>query len=129
VLSEIPVDFEPRAEAALRAALAQSRLMLLGEVHGVEENPAVIYTLFRRFEFAALALEWPSSIDLRNPMLSADGRITPRHFELWDQPGEDATRASISRMASSRSRYQTPMPPEWAERDSLFVCPALAVIV
>jgi hypothetical protein len=89
VLSEIPVDFEPRAEAALRAALAQSRLMLLGEVHGVEENPAVIYTLFRRFEFAALALEWPSSIDLRNPMLSADGRITPRHFELLDQLGRE----------------------------------------
>lgn len=89
MLSEIPTDFEPRAETVLRAALAQSRLMLLGEVHGVEENPAIIYTLFRRFEFAALALEWPSSIDLRSPILTEDGRITPRHFELLDQLGRE----------------------------------------
>jgi hypothetical protein len=59
--------------------------MLIGEVHGVEENPAIIYTFFRRFEFTALALEWPSSIDRRSPILTEDGRITPRYFELLDQ--------------------------------------------
>jgi hypothetical protein len=85
VLTELPTDLEPRAEEALRAALVRTRLMLLGEVHGVAENPAVIYTLFRRFGFSALALEWPPHLDLRSPMASEDGRITPRHFELLAQ--------------------------------------------
>jgi hypothetical protein len=33
-------------------------LLLLGEVHGVRENPLVIRSLMQAFELSGLALEW-----------------------------------------------------------------------
>jgi hypothetical protein len=73
---EIPTDFEADAEAALTTALTHSHLMLLGETHGVQENLAIIYTLFGRLHFSELALDWPPSLSLRNPTVTADGRVT-----------------------------------------------------
>ena len=78
----IATEFDPAAEAALREMLDQSRLFLLGETHGVLENPDIIDTLFHRFEFSALALEWDPGTELRAPFRSLDGRVTIGHFEL-----------------------------------------------
>ena len=95
MLDEIPTDFEADADAALTTALTSSRLMLLGETHGVQENPAIIYTLFRRFHFSALALEWPPGLNLRSPTVSADGRVTLGHFELLGQLQRDGLLAHV----------------------------------
>lgn len=64
-------------------------------MHGVKENVDVIYTLFKKFGFRQLALEWESSlkgvvdkfielgdIDFEAIEDSPDGRITAGHFAL-----------------------------------------------
>lgn len=66
-IEKIPTNFDPEAEATFAEALKQTGLCLLGEVHGVAQNPAIIYTLMQRFNLSSLALEWPNSKD--NPDL------------------------------------------------------------
>ena len=50
---------EPAALAAARQSLDSSGLPLLGEVHGVRENPLLIRALMQALELTGLALEWP----------------------------------------------------------------------
>jgi hypothetical protein len=86
---------EPRALAAARRSLDSAGLLLLGEVHGVRENPLVIRTLMKAFGLTSLALEWPEDL---TPMIRAflasgtladhpwlwggDGRITAGHLAV-----------------------------------------------
>jgi hypothetical protein len=46
---------EPSALAAARRSLEESGFLLLGEVHGVRENPLVIRALMRAFGLSG----WP----------------------------------------------------------------------
>jgi hypothetical protein len=86
---------EPAALAAARRSLADSGFLLLGEVHGVRENPLVIRALMRAFWLAGLALEWPEELApatgaflagerlADHPLLwFGDGRITAGHLAV-----------------------------------------------
>lgn len=86
---------EPSAGAAVRRSLDQSGLLLLGEVHGVRENPLIIRALMQAFGLSGLALEWPGdlmgviSAFAAGGMLSdhpllwlGDGRITAGHLAV-----------------------------------------------
>jgi hypothetical protein len=50
---------EPLALAAARRSLDSAGLLLLGEVHGVRENPLLIRALMKAYGLTSLALEWP----------------------------------------------------------------------
>jgi hypothetical protein len=86
---------EPRALAAARRSLDSAGLLLLGEVHGVRENPLLIRALMKAYGLTSLALEWPEDL---TPMIWAflasgtladhpwlwggDGRITAGHLAV-----------------------------------------------
>jgi hypothetical protein len=86
---------EPAALARARRSLDEAGLLLLGEVHGVRENPLVIFALMRLLGLTNLALEWPENL---KPLLDAyladgsgldhplwwlgDGRVTAGHLAV-----------------------------------------------
>ena len=91
----IPTIFDELAVQKLANNLESTRLFILGEMHGVKENVNVIYTLFKKFGFRRLALEWePGLKDVIERFLesgeldfdmikdSSDGRITAGHLAL-----------------------------------------------
>ena len=53
---------EPPALTEARRSLDSSGLLLLGEVHGVRENPLVIRALMLALGLTGLALEWPDAL-------------------------------------------------------------------
>ena len=94
-VEEIPVKFDESAVRKLAENLESTNLLILGEMHGVKENADVIYTLFKKFGFRQLALEWePELKDVAERFLesgeldfdaikdSPDGRVTAGHFAL-----------------------------------------------
>lgn len=94
-VAEFPTEWEEPALEAAAELFGRSGLLLLGEIHGVEENASVIYTFARHFGIAALALEWDhrfhpvveeyletGRLDVDAMPPSADGRVTPAHFAL-----------------------------------------------
>ncbi len=94
-LDGLELAIEPPALAAARRSLDESGLLLLGEVHGVRENPLLIRALMRAFGLSALALEWPSELAAvidafmasgvlaEHPLLwFGDGRITAGHLAV-----------------------------------------------
>ena len=91
----LDVTIEHAALAAAQRSLEDSGLLLLGEVHGVRENPLIALSLMNELNMTGLALEWPSELaplvsafltDGRlpdNPMLwGGDGRITAGHLAV-----------------------------------------------
>lgn len=105
VVGELETDFDEQSVARLQESLEDTKLFLLGEMHGVEENPNIIYTLFKKFGFKRLALEWdrqklqdvvdtflvtgyldPEAIKEKD---SGDGRITAGHFALLKKLKEE----------------------------------------
>jgi hypothetical protein len=94
-IAEIKTIFDEVASGHLEESLRNTGLLILGEMHGVKENADVIYTLFKRFGFRQLALEWEpglkvmaeeflesGEIDFNAIQDSPDGRITAGHFAL-----------------------------------------------
>jgi hypothetical protein len=94
-VEELEVDAEPAAQAEAEQSLAESGFLLLGEVHGVRENPLIIAALLRAFGLTRLALEWPAELApvisafltgealADDPQLwSGDGRITAGHLAV-----------------------------------------------
>ena len=77
---------EPPALAATRRSLDSSGLLLLGEVHGVRENPLLIRALMQAFGLTSLALEWPEDLA---PVIQAfvSGRPLADHLWLWGGDG------------------------------------------
>ena len=53
---------EPPALAAARRSLDSAGLLLLGETHGIRENPLLIRALMQAFGLTSLALEWPEDL-------------------------------------------------------------------
>lgn len=99
---EITTDFDESAAKTLESELAGTKLFLLGETHGVRENPDIIYTLFKKFGFRNLALEWEPSLkekterflngetfDFDSVKDSPDGRIIAGHFALLKKLKEE----------------------------------------
>jgi hypothetical protein len=59
VVTDLELKAEPSAVTAAQRSLGESGLLLLGEVHGVRENPLLIRALMQVFGLTSLALEWP----------------------------------------------------------------------
>lgn len=94
-IEEITAAFDEQAAQELAESIRNNKLFILGEIHGVKENADVIYTLFKKFGFRQLALEWEpqlkavaerylesGELDFDAIKDSPDGRITAGHFAL-----------------------------------------------
>lgn len=95
-IGEIDTEFDEKSVKSLVSELGEAKLLLLGETHGVKENVDIIYTLFKKFGFRQLALEWEpkfknivdkflesGKLDFDAIKESPDGRITAGHFALF----------------------------------------------
>ena len=92
---DVELVIDRPALTAVRRSLDESGLLLLGEMHGVRENPLLVRALMRAFGLNALALEWDDELA---PVIDAfvtsgvledhpwlwfgDGRITAGHLAL-----------------------------------------------
>jgi hypothetical protein len=77
---------EPPALAATRRSLDSAGLLLLGEVHGVRENPLLIRALMQALGLTGLALEWPGDLA---PIIRAflAGQPLADHWFVWGGDG------------------------------------------
>ncbi len=85
-VTDLSLVIEPPALAAAQRSLDTSGLLLLGEVHGVRENPLLIRALMQELGLTSLALEW---LDDLAPMIRnflASGTLTD-HEALWSGDG------------------------------------------
>jgi hypothetical protein len=124
-VADLPLMIEPAARAAAQRSLDESGLLLLGEVHGVAENPLLIRALLAEFGLSGLALEWADELE---PAVSAflDGGPLEDHRVLW--PGDG--RITAGHLAVLRDRaaagpfrltlFDGPIPADasWSERDA-----------
>lgn len=94
-IAEIDAEFDEKSAKELASELNDAKVFLLGEMHGVKENADIIYTLFKKFGFKKLALEWDTKLhahaerflqtgelDFEAVQNETDGRITAGHFAL-----------------------------------------------
>jgi hypothetical protein len=86
VVSDLDSAIEPPALTAARRSLDSSGLLLLGEVHGVRENPLLIRALMQVFGLTSLALEWPEDLAPMIRAFLASGRLAD-HWCLWGGDG------------------------------------------
>jgi len=86
VVADLDVQAEPSAVSAVQRSLEDAGLLLLGEVHGVRENPLVIRSLMEMFRLTSLALEWPEDLA---PVVTAflAGGVLADHWLLWAGDG------------------------------------------
>ena len=95
MVADLGLVIEPAAWAVAARSLESSGLLLLGETHGVAENPLLIRALAQAFAVTTLALEWPEDLApviegfLATGTLSdhwmlrsGDGRITAGHLAV-----------------------------------------------
>ena len=94
------LTIEPAALAAGRQSLDQSGLLLLGEVHGVRQNPLLARALMAALEVTGLALEWPAELAAAVSGFFTDGRV-PDHPHLWGGDG----RITAGHFALLRERF------------------------
>jgi hypothetical protein len=85
VVTALELEAEPSAVSAARRSLDDSGLLLLGEVHGVSENPLLIRALMQVFGLTSLALEWPDGLAPAMAAFLAGGTLAD-HPLLW--PGD-----------------------------------------
>jgi hypothetical protein len=81
-VTDLSLAIEPPALAAARRSLEESGFLLLGEVHGVRENPLVVRSLMQAFGLTGLALEWPEDLAPVAEVFLAGGRLA-EHPLLW----------------------------------------------
>ena len=130
-LESIDLEVSAAVDAELETSLERTKLMLLGEVHGVAENPALILALIKRYRFRCLGLEWPASLQplidrfhktgkvslegldtfSKDLFWGGDGRITAGHFALLRYLREE-------RMIDKLILYSAPgVLDDWSFRD------------
>jgi ssDNA-specific exonuclease RecJ len=51
-IQEIPTVFDAEVLEKLPASLDETKLFILGEMHGVRENADIIYTLFKKIRLS-----------------------------------------------------------------------------
>jgi len=85
-VEDLGLTVEPAALAAAERSLDSSGLLLLGEMHGVRENPLIIRALMQSFGLTGLALEWPDDLA---PVTGAflAGQPLADHTSLWGGDG------------------------------------------
>jgi hypothetical protein len=84
-VADFDLVIEPAARAAARRSLDDSGLLLLGEIHGVRENPLLIRELLQAFGLTSLALEWPDDLAPVIETFLTAGTLAD-HWLLW--PGD-----------------------------------------
>src|SRR5215831_10419715 len=86
VVADVDLAAEPTAAAAARQSLADSGLLLLGEMHGARENPLLARALMQAFGITRLALEWDEDLA---PVIEAflATRTLADHWLLWSGDG------------------------------------------
>ena len=86
VVEDLDLVIEPAALAAAGRSLDSSGLLLLGEMHGVRENPLLIRALIQAFGLTSLAPEWPDDLA---PVIQAflAGETLADHPWLWGGDG------------------------------------------
>jgi hypothetical protein len=89
VVEDLDLELDPAAVAAARRSVAESGLLLLGEVHGVRENPLLARALMRVFGLTRLALEWPDDLAPVIEAFQATGTLAD-HWLLWAGDGRIA---------------------------------------
>jgi hypothetical protein len=99
-ISSIRLNIDPAALAAVRQSLDQSGLLLLGEVHGVRQNPLLARALMVALDMTGLALEWPAALAAPISGFFADGQV-PDHPQLWGGDG----RITVGHFALLRERF------------------------
>src|SRR6516225_2687596 len=85
-VTDLDLAIEPTALTAAQRSLKESGLLLLGEVHGVRENPMIALALMSELNMTGLALEWPSELAPLVSAFLADGRL-PDNPMLWGGDG------------------------------------------
>jgi hypothetical protein len=128
---------EPAALAAAQQSLDESGFLLLGEVHGVRENPLLVRALMQAFGLTSLAIEWPDDLGpvvgsflctgtlADHPLLwLGDGRITAGHFAVLSERAAAGPLQLILFDGTWAARWT------WSQRDEamagriLAACPA-----
>jgi hypothetical protein len=106
---ELAVAVEPAARVAAERSVAESGFLLLGEVHGVRENPLLIAALLREFGLAGLALEWPEGLA---PVVSAflAGGGLADHPLLWADDGRITAGQPRAAPVPAAHRLPSPLP-------------------
>jgi hypothetical protein len=99
-ITSFRLTIDPAALAAARQSLDQSGLLLLGEVHGVRQNPLIVRALMVALDMSGLALEWPAALAGPVSGFFADGRV-PDHAQLWGGDG----RITAGHFALLRERF------------------------
>ncbi|MEO3890372.1 hypothetical protein [Nonomuraea sp. B5E05] len=79
-----------------RRSIDEAGLLLLGEMHGVKENPLIILGLMRALGLSNLALEWPADLQ---PQLDGCWRRTRRRAPAGRHRTAAAPRAGPARPA------------------------------
>lgn len=123
-IEEIPAEFEGTTVDKLTSAINETGLFIMGEIHGVKENVDVIYTLFKKFGFRQLALEWEpelvvvaekfietGNLDFNSIQDSPDGRVTAGHFALLKKLKDEG-------LLDKLICFDSPGATSWDERDA-----------
>jgi hypothetical protein len=82
VVADLELEAEPSAVGAAQRSLDESGMLLLGEVHGVRENPLVVRALLQVFGLTSLALEWPDDLSSAMAAFLAGGTLAD-HPQFW----------------------------------------------
>ncbi len=134
---ELPIEVASPASERLDAALKSDSPVLLGEIHGVAQNPLVAYTLMHRLGTSVLALEWPRQLkpmvdafssggllDFSAIAWSGDGRITAGHFAVVRQLRREGC---LDRLVLFDPFVPSGAPiPSWSDRDNQMAALLLA---
>ena len=90
-VADLDLVAEPAAMAAARRSLEESGLLLLGEVHGVRENPLLARALMQALGLSGLALEWHEDLAPVIEAFLATGTLAD-HWLLWSGDGRITAR-------------------------------------
>jgi erythromycin esterase-like protein len=99
-VTDLTLVIEPAALAAARRSLDSAGLLLLGEVHGVRENPLIIRALMRELGLTSLALEWFDDLASTVRAFLGSGTLAD-HEALW--PGDGRITAGHLAMLAERA--------------------------
>jgi erythromycin esterase-like protein len=99
VIDDLALRIDADAMAAARASLETTGLLLLGEVHGVHQNPLIIRALMLALGLSAVALEWPTELAPTVERFATDGLLCD-HPLLWLADG----RVTAGHLSALRER-------------------------
>ncbi|MEQ1561711.1 MAG: hypothetical protein ABL899_03270 [Nitrospira sp.] len=107
-ISDLTTDFDDDAVSSMVDDIVAGHVFVLGEVHGVKENPSILYTLIKKFGFRQIGIEWDKElqravdlfqtegvVDFSAIMNSSDGRITAGYFNLLKRVKEEGLVDSV----------------------------------